>query len=67
MQASGLFLDSFFEKWMREVLQPSLLTAQRGGNLRLRLEGEERRNIEEFGFMSSVLPNKINVELCCSL
>lgn len=67
MQASGLFLESFFEKWVREVLQPSLLTAERGGNLRLRLEGEERRNIEEFGFMSSVLPNKIKMGLCCSL
>ncbi|XP_042410444.1 protein SMAX1-LIKE 4-like [Zingiber officinale] len=66
-QAAGLFLESFFEKWVREVLQPCLLTVQRGGNLRLRLEGEERRNIEEFGFMASVLPNKINIELCCNL
>lgn len=62
MQASDLFSESFFEKWVTEVLHPSLLTAAKGRNLRLSLDGKERWNAEEFGFMASVLPNRINVD-----
>ncbi|WOL08552.1 protein SMAX1-LIKE 4-like [Canna indica] len=60
MKASGSFLGGFFESWAREVFRASLLNVRMGGKLRLSLEGKER-NIEEFGYMSSVLPKTIHV------
>ncbi|KAG6484134.1 hypothetical protein ZIOFF_060928 [Zingiber officinale] len=43
MQASGFFLESFFEKWAREVIRANLQTARDGGgNVRLSLQGRER-------------------------
>lgn len=61
MEASGSFSESFFEHWVREVFQVSLQSIKKGRNVRLSLEGEERR-VQESGFMGSVLPHCIHVD-----
>ncbi|CAL9087440.1 unnamed protein product [Musa acuminata var. zebrina] len=60
MAAAGSFSESFFERWVREVFQASLRTVEKGGNVRLSVEGKEG-NVVEFGFMGSVLPGRIAV------
>ncbi|CAL9136180.1 unnamed protein product [Musa textilis] len=61
MAAAGSFSESFFERWVRDVFQASLRTVEKGGNVRLSVEGKEG-NVVEFGFMGSVLPRRIAVE-----
>ncbi|KAJ8459262.1 hypothetical protein OPV22_032188 [Ensete ventricosum] len=61
MAAAGSLSESFFERWVREVFQASLRTVEKGGNVRLSVEGKEG-NVVEFGFMGSVLPGTIAVE-----
>ncbi|WOL19760.1 hypothetical protein Cni_G28562 [Canna indica] len=61
MAASGSYLESGFERWVREVFQTGLQTVKVGGNVRLSVEGK-KGNVEEFGFMGSVLPRRIDVE-----
>ncbi|KAG1331953.1 Chaperone protein ClpB [Cocos nucifera] len=60
MMASGSFLESSFDKWVREVFQTSLVTVKKGGKVRLGVEGREG-DVREFGFQGSVLPNRIHV------
>ncbi|KAG9449203.1 hypothetical protein H6P81_009168 [Aristolochia fimbriata] len=65
VKASAYFLDSFFEKWLKDVFQTSCLTVKNGGKggivLRLCLGGKEE-NVSGFGFLgSSSLPGRIQV------
>ncbi|XP_077217233.1 protein SMAX1-LIKE 4-like [Tasmannia lanceolata] len=62
---SPSFLDSLFEKWLKDVFQTSFQTVRKGGKegvVRLSLEGKEE-NVLEFGFLGSNLPNRIQVAL----
>lgn len=59
--ASGSFLDSLFDEWLRQVFQPSLRTPTKTGP-RLRLlveEGRPRSPAESGGFHGSALPTRI--------
>ncbi|CBI17905.3 unnamed protein product, partial [Vitis vinifera] len=58
------FLNSLFEKWLKEVFQTSVKTVKIGGKegmeVRLRLVGKGEKGLED-GFMGSSLPKKIQV------
>ncbi|XP_068637241.1 protein SMAX1-LIKE 4-like [Aristolochia californica] len=63
VNASAYFLDSFFEKWLKEVFQTSCLSVKNGGKrgiLRLCFGGKEE-NVSGFGLLGSSLPNGIQV------
>ncbi|PKA51373.1 Chaperone protein ClpB1 [Apostasia shenzhenica] len=60
-RASGCFLEAEFDKWVREVFQICIPTVQFCGVLRLGVEGKDG-NLEQLGFMESVLPKKILVD-----
>ncbi|XP_057980212.1 protein SMAX1-LIKE 4-like [Malania oleifera] len=61
---SGSFLNSLFEKWLKDVFQTSLQTIKIGGKVgigvRLCFGGRSDRVLED-GFMGSSLPRKIQV------
>nr|XP_010929336.1 protein SMAX1-LIKE 4 [Elaeis guineensis] len=59
--ASGSFLESLLDKWVRQVFQMSLATVKKSGKVRLGVEGKEG-NVWEFGFQGSVLPSRIHVD-----
>ncbi|RZS09639.1 hypothetical protein BHM03_00040738 [Ensete ventricosum] len=61
MAAAGSFLEGIFERWVREVFQTCLRRVERGGNVRLRAEGKVG-NVAEFGFMSSLLPKRMEAD-----
>ncbi|KAG1364495.1 putative protein SMAX1-LIKE 4 [Cocos nucifera] len=61
IMASGSFLESLLDKWMREVFQMSLTTVKKGGKVRLGVEGR-KGSVGEFGFQGSLLPNGIHVD-----
>lgn len=58
------FLNSLFEKWLKEVFQTSVKTVKIGGKegmeVRLCLVGKGEKGLED-GFMGSSLPKKIQV------
>lgn len=61
---SGSFLNSLFEKWLKEVFQTSLETIKigdkEGKGVRLCFGGIEEKRLDD-GFMGSSLPRKIQV------
>lgn len=61
IMASGSFLESLLDKWVRDVFQISLATVKKGGKVTLGAEGREG-NAGQFGFQGSVLPKKIHGE-----
>ncbi|OAY83346.1 Chaperone protein ClpB [Ananas comosus] len=63
VRASGYFLESLYERWVREVFQTGLATVKKGGEggVRLGFEGKEV-NSGELGFQGSVLPSRIHVD-----
>ncbi|XP_068641753.1 protein SMAX1-LIKE 4-like [Aristolochia californica] len=63
VNASAYFLDSFFEKWLKDVFQTSCLTVKngrKGATIRLCFGGKEE-NVSGFGFLGSSLPNRIQM------
>ncbi|KAJ0962327.1 hypothetical protein J5N97_030155 [Dioscorea zingiberensis] len=62
VEASDMLMEIFFEEWLTEVFQKSLLLFKKGGKVRLSMEGKEG-NVLEDGFEGSLLPNRIHVEL----
>lgn len=58
------FLNSLFEKWLKEVFQTSVKTVKIGGKegigVRLCLVGKGEKGLED-GFMGSSLPKKIQI------
>ncbi|ONK69549.1 uncharacterized protein A4U43_C05F24140 [Asparagus officinalis] len=59
--AMGWFLESEFERWVKEIFELSLVTVRIGGKARLRVEGKEG-NVGHCGFLGSVLPKRIHVD-----
>ncbi|XAR63753.1 hypothetical protein NMG60_11023807 [Bertholletia excelsa] len=62
----GSFLNSLFEKWLKEVFQTSLRTVKIGGkkvlrSVRLCLGGKGESGVEASGIMGSSFPKKIQV------
>ncbi|XP_008811457.3 protein SMAX1-LIKE 4 [Phoenix dactylifera] len=61
IMASGSFLESLWDKWVREVFRMSLATVKKGGKVRLAVEGKVG-NVGELGFQGSALPRRIHVD-----
>lgn len=59
--AMGWFLESEFERWVKEIFELSVATVRNGGKVRLGVEGKDG-NVAECGFMGTVLPRRIHVE-----
>ncbi|KAG0482106.1 hypothetical protein HPP92_010190 [Vanilla planifolia] len=58
--AFGFFLESEFDRWMREIFQICIPTVKNGGKVRLQIEVEEE-TLAEWGFLGSALPRKITL------
>lgn len=76
LNGCGLFLNSLFEKWLKDVFQTSLLRVKNGGkegilneySIRLCLDEEGKRNSngledDDGGFMGSNLPKSIKASI----